>query len=249
MKSYFQTDIGMMRTSNEDNVTILKREDALLAIVADGMGGHNAGEIASKLVIEHFEVAWNQLPNDITAVAAEEWLQKEIEVANGLVFQYATDNEDCSGMGTTIVAAICTSKFATIAHIGDSRCYLHNQSGFHQITEDHSYVNYLVKAGGISKEDAEQHPRKNVLTRALGTNESVDIDVKTVLLEVNDKMLICSDGLYSQIEADEIEKIVQQDKPLAELAEVLIEMAKANGGDDNISIVLLQQSTSFVEGA
>ena len=233
----------MVRTNNEDSVNIFKNDDALLAIVADGMGGHNAGEVASRLVIEHFEKAWKKFSsNQVTSLSAEEWLEKETRLANELVFHHASRHAECQGMGTTVVAVICTAKFVSIAHIGDSRCYLYNRIGFHQMTEDHSYVNYLVKSGGISREDAEHHPRKNVLTRVLGTESSVEVDVKTVMFEQGDKLLICSDGLYAQVEQAKIERELKLDKSLEEITNTLIEMAKESGGDDNISVVLLQQS-------
>ncbi len=244
MKYFYQTDIGSVRSSNQDNVNIFTKKDMFLAIVADGMGGHNAGEIASEMTVASISQAWETLKKTMKPTEAESWLIKKIEETNEIIYQYATENVACEGMGTTIVAAICTSGFASICHIGDSRCYMLSKNGFHQITEDHSYVNYLLKTGEISKEDAENHPRKNVLTKALGTKESVKPDVKSVSFEEGDKILICTDGLYSLVENDLIESMLQADEPLSYISQNLINAAKENGGDDNISVIILQQSTS-----
>ncbi len=143
-------------------------------------------------------------------------------------------------MGTTIVAAICTEKFATIANIGDSRCYLYNESGFKQVTEDHSLVNELVRTGQISKEDAENHPRKNVLLRALGTEMKVDIDISTVIFEEDDVLLLCSDGLSNKVNEQEMYEIIKNDQPLEEKADSFIDLANHYGGEDNITLVLIQ---------
>ena len=128
------------------------------------------------------------------------------------MFQHAQNHLECEGMGTTIVAVILTELFSTIAHIGDSRCYILNESGFSQITEDHSLVNELVRTGQISKEDAENHPRKNVLTRALGTEVFVDMDIKTIVFEEGDFLLLCSDGLSNKVHEHEMASTLKSEK-------------------------------------
>ena len=144
------------------------------------------------------------------------------------------------GMGTTIVASICTEKFATIANIGDSRCYLFNESGFKQVTVDHSLVNELVRTGQITKEDAENHPRKNVLLRALGTETKVEMDISTVIFEEDDILLLCSDGLSNKLSEQEMLDILKNDQPFEEKADFFIHLANENGGEDNITLVLIQ---------
>src|SRR5690606_34444867 len=126
--------------------------------------------------------------------AAEEWLEQALVEANTSIYQHSLEKEECQGMGTTIVVAICTEEFITVAHIGDSRCYLYNEFSFKQITEDHSLVNALVQSGQISKDDALVHPRKNVVLKALGTSELVEPDIQTIVWEDGDKLLLCSDG-------------------------------------------------------
>ncbi len=249
MKTYFQSDIGLVRTCNEDSANIFNHNGQVLAIVADGMGGHRAGEIASSMTVDHFEKAWHLLEEPVGPAEAEAWLSRQIEATNQLLFAHATENSECEGMGTTVVIALCATEFTIVAHIGDSRCYTYGKNGLQQITEDHSYVNYLVKTGGISKEDAEHHPRKNVLTKALGTKESVSADIKTIFLENGELLLLCTDGLYTKVSDQEIERLlVTSSDDLSVAAGLLISEAKENGGEDNISVVLLQQSALESEG-
>ncbi|XCS12683.1 Stp1/IreP family PP2C-type Ser/Thr phosphatase [Aeribacillus pallidus] len=238
MKTAVFTDKGKVRTHNEDAASaILNRHGQILAVVADGMGGHLAGDVASRMTIEHFEKSWNEAEKMEHPEQAERWINDHIAEVNEELLTYANEHKECKGMGTTFVGAICTESFATIAHIGDSRCYLLNKAGFAQITDDHSLVNELVKSGQISKEDAKEHPRKNILLKALGTEQSVDADIKTVGLEVNDYLLLCSDGLSNKVQEHEMESILSSDQSLEEKAKELIRLANENGGDDNISVI------------
>lgn len=239
MKTAVITDKGKVRTHNEDAVGVFSNEHGqLLAVVADGMGGHLAGDVASKMTIEYFEQGWKRSERVNTPEQAENWLLENIQKVNNILLTYATEHIDCKGMGTTIVAAICTENFATVAHIGDSRCYLLNSAGFTQITDDHSLVNELVKSGQISKEDAKEHPRKNILLKALGTEQSVYPDMKTIDLEENDYLLLCSDGLSNKVQDDQMAAVLTSKQSLQEKAEQLIRLANENGGDDNISLIL-----------
>ena len=241
MRTTFKTDRGKVRQHNEDNGGIFVNSEGVhLAIVADGMGGHRAGDVASTMTIDLLKESWKQSSQIVTANQAEEWLREFITKVNESLFQHAEKNIECQGMGTTIVAAICTEKFATIANIGDSRCYLYNESGFKQVTEDHSLVNELVRTGQISKEDAENHPRKNVLLRALGTEMKVDIDISTVIFEEDDVLLLCSDGLSNKVNEQEMYEIIKNDQPLEEKANSFIDLANHYGGEDNITLVLIQ---------
>lgn len=241
MRTTFKTDRGKVRQHNEDNGGIFVNSEGVhLVIVADGMGGHRAGDVASTMTIDLLKESWKQSSQIVTANQAEEWLREFITKVNESLFQHAEKNIECQGMGTTIVAAICTEKFATIANIGDSRCYLYNESGFKQVTEDHSLVNELVRTGQISKEDAENHPRKNVLLRALGTEMKVDIDISTVIFEEDDVLLLCSDGLSNKVNEQEMYEIIKNDQPLEEKANSFIDLANHYGGEDNITLVLIQ---------
>ena len=163
-----------------------------LAIVADGMGGHRAGDVASKMTVTNLQELWEKSEGIQTADQAEEWLKKHILQVNKLIYEHSKNNEECEGMGTTIEAVITTDRFTTVAHVGDSRSYILNDSGFQQLTEDHTLVNELVRSGQITKEDAEFHPRKNVILRALGTELDVKVDVKTIMFEEGDCLLLCS---------------------------------------------------------
>jgi len=241
MKAIFLTDKGRVRPHNEDSVCVLQNQHGqVLSIVADGMGGHLAGDVASDMTITQFKERWEVAEEIKTAEMAEEWLKKNIEEVNQILLEHAKNNPECNGMGTTFVGVICTKQFATISHIGDSRCYIFNSNGFSQVTEDHSLVNELVKSGQISREDAEHHPRKNILLRALGTEEAVKADFKTIGLELNDLLLLCSDGLSNKVQEAEIKDILLSDQSLQKKAEDLIRRANENGGEDNISIVLYQ---------
>ena len=191
-------------------VVFLNRSRSTLAVVADGMGGHRAGDVASEITIIKLKEKWEETDRIETAEQAENWFKENINQVNMIVFQHAQEHVECEGMGTTIVAVIITETFSTIAHIGDSRCYILNEAGFSQITEDHSLVNELVRTGQISKEDAENHPRKNVLTRALGTEVTVEMDVKTIVFEEGDMLLLCSDGLSNKVNEVEIAKYVKK---------------------------------------
>lgn len=243
MKAVFKTDKGKVRLHNEDAGGIFVNQDgSRLAIVADGMGGHRAGDIASEMSVIHLKKEWEAAGGIATADDAEKWLKEQITTVNNIVFEHATNNTECDGMGTTIVAAIITDRFATVANIGDSRAYILNESGFKQITEDHSLVNELVRSGQISKEDAEHHPRKNVLLRALGTEKMVEMDIKTIIFEEGDILLLCSDGLSNKVSDKEMTAILLNEDELEQKAGTLISLANENGGEDNITLVIAEFS-------
>ncbi|HEY2420474.1 MAG TPA: Stp1/IreP family PP2C-type Ser/Thr phosphatase [Neobacillus sp.] len=241
MKAVFRTDRGRIRSNNEDNGgTFVNRDGHCLAIVADGMGGHRAGEVASGMTISHLQEVWELSEGIKTADQAEIWLKTNILEVNKLLFEHSIHNKECEGMGTTIEAVIATNDFTTIAHVGDSRCYILNDAGFQQITEDHTLVNELVRTGQISKEDAEHHPRKNVILRALGTEENIKIDIKTIMFEKGDFLLLCSDGLSNKVTEAEMFQIIKSEDLLEGKAVSLINMANEYGGEDNITLIILE---------
>ncbi|MFA8437549.1 Stp1/IreP family PP2C-type Ser/Thr phosphatase [Pueribacillus sp. YX66] len=240
MAAVFRTDTGKIRTLNEDYGGFFWNGNRLLAVVADGMGGHQAGEIASEMAVSFLEEEWQKVTNDLTPSEAEQWLNNTITEANTKLFNFSKSNPEYSGMGTTIVAVICTDSNVTFAHIGDSRIYLLNESGFSLLTEDHSLVNELVKNGQITKEEAEHHPRKHILLRALGTEENVTIDIRSLDWEENDYLLLCSDGLTNKVDERELEQTIRSSESLEKQADELIAMANAAGGEDNITLILLK---------
>ncbi|PLS16843.1 protein phosphatase [Bacillus sp. M6-12] len=241
MKAIFKSDRGKVRQHNEDNGGIfIGSKGVRLAIVADGMGGHRAGDVASAMTVKELQDRWAETGPIETPDDAEMWLRDNIVHVNKLLFNHSANNTECNGMGTTIVAAICTDRFATVANIGDSRCYLYNESGFKQITEDHSLVNELVRSGQISKEDAENHPRKNVLLRALGTETNVVMDTITIGFEEGDLLLLCSDGLSNKVSQSEMLDVITSGGNMEQKADQLVELANEHGGEDNITLVLVE---------
>lgn len=243
MKAVFKTDRGKIRQHNEDNGGVfLNKSGQSIAIVADGMGGHRAGDVASEMALHHLQKQWEASMKFHTADEAEVWLKEHVEKTNLVLFEHAEAVAECEGMGTTIVAAICTDRFASIVNVGDSRCYILNENGFQQLTNDHSLVNELVRSGQISKEDAEHHPMKNVVLRALGTEEKVNMDVKTIIFEEDDKLLLCSDGLSNKVTEAEMSNILKGNQSLAEKATELVELANNHGGEDNITLVIVEYS-------
>jgi protein phosphatase len=248
VETFFLSDRGKVRQHNEDCVGVFENEIGVLAIVADGMGGHLAGDVASQMTINTFETLWNQVKNIENPKEAEAWFLTSVEEVNKAVYEHSLSHPECQGMGTTIVGAIVTSKFATIGHIGDSRCYLLNNSGYKQVTNDHSLVNELVRSGQISKEDAEHHPRKNVLLRALGTEQKVELDVSTIEIDQGDVLLLCSDGLSNKVSDDEMYGELSNNQSLSQKATSLVQLANENGGEDNISLVLLKMTANHELG-
>lgn len=240
MYGRFITDRGQVRSINEDAGGIFANANGqLLAIVADGMGGHQAGEVASDLMVNSIKTFWEESAEIQTPEESENWLKKTIEKINTIIYQKSFAEEKYQGMGTTAVVTICTDDYVTIAHIGDSRCYLLNESGFVQITDDHSYVNELVRTGQISLDDAEQHPKKNLLLRAIGTEETVKSDVRSISWDEENKLLLCSDGLTNKISDDEIEALFQATPSISALSKKLIDMANERGGEDNITLAII----------
>lgn len=246
MKTAFMTDQGKVRQHNEDNGGVFVNKDGdYFAVVADGMGGHRAGDVASAMTITNLKAFWEETSGISSPDIAEKWLYEHILKINELLFHHSNDHSECNGMGTTFVGAICTRKFSTIAHIGDSRCYLLNANGFSQMTEDHSLVNELVRSGQITREDAEHHPRKNVLLRALGTDQQIEVDIKTIILEDEDTLILCSDGLSNKVTENEMQEILKSDQTFEEMVNMFIQLANERGGEDNITLAIVQfMSTS-----
>ncbi|ART76300.1 Stp1/IreP family PP2C-type Ser/Thr phosphatase [Sutcliffiella horikoshii] len=242
----FLTDRGRVRSHNEDNGGIFVNKDGtMLAVVCDGMGGHQAGEVASERAVSHIKEVWEETTNISSPEPAEIWLKTFILQANQTLFDHANSHEECNGMGTTIVAAIIGDGFVTLAHVGDSRIYLVSEESAKQLTEDHTFVNELVKTGQISKEDAEHHPRKNVILQALGTEKTVKIDIKTITYDDPGYILLCSDGLSDKVKDRELVEVLNNGThALSEKAEELIRRANHYGGEDNITVAILELSVS-----
>ncbi|WP_078556850.1 Stp1/IreP family PP2C-type Ser/Thr phosphatase [Bacillus alkalicellulosilyticus] len=247
MQYAFKTDVGQARPHNEDNGGVFVRDNMVLAIVADGMGGHQAGDVASCMTKTILEEKWQQTEEITIPTVAEDWIIDKVHIVNDQLFQHSQENKECQGMGTTVVAAICTNQFITIAHIGDSRGYLLNNNGFVQITEDHSLVNELVRKGQITDEEAENHPRKNVLLRALGTEQQITVDVKTIDWDPGNYLLLCSDGLSNKLIDEEINDILLSEKSIDEKVNEFITIANERGGEDNITVAVVHYTSADEE--
>lgn len=237
MIGFYQTDQGRVRNHNEDAGGIFMNDAGqTLAIVADGMGGHQAGDVASQMATTHIHTKWQEAERLTTPGETEEWVKQAVISANNEIKAYANEHEECAGMGTTVVVAVCTEQFATIGHIGDSRCYFANTYGFKAVTEDHSLVNELVRTGQITEEQAEQHPRKNVLLKAMGTELDLTADVKTLEFESDDRLLLCTDGLTNKVTDEELSELKTYNGDWATFTQQLIELANERGGEDNITL-------------
>ena len=239
MKSFSVTDIGKMRTVNQDYLYCSETATGKfpnLFIVADGMGGHRAGDYASRLCVNKIIEA----VENTSMVTPISIFDEAIEYANRAVYGEAADNEEYEGMGTTLVGAVLYDKTLYVANIGDSRLYVLSDT-LRQITEDHSLVEEMVKNGEIRKEEARSHPNKNIITRALGTSETVVADYFELELQEKDIILMCSDGLTNMVEDDEIAHILKEyQEDLKGAAEKLVACANEYGGKDNMAIVLVQ---------
>ncbi|WP_163970710.1 Stp1/IreP family PP2C-type Ser/Thr phosphatase [Oceanobacillus halotolerans] len=249
MRGQFFTDRGQIRSHNEDAGGIFYNKDGqLLALVADGMGGHKAGDVASEMATSLVQTNWEECNGIDEPEKAEIWISELLQKVNQKIYEEATQNKDCQGMGTTIVVVICTKEFLTIAHVGDSRCYLWSQEDFIQLTEDHSLVNELVRKGEISKDDAEYHPRKNVLLKALGTEQEIKPDIQSITWENGNKLLLCSDGLTNKLVDTELEEYLALNEAISTIGKTMVEQANERGGEDNISLVLVFHDWTEKEG-
>lgn len=249
MNAQFITDRGQVRPLNEDAGGVFYNQSGqLLAIIADGMGGHQAGDVASSMAVSMFKDQWKNEKDTFTPDEAEKWLQEKIQVANEKMYVRAQGIKECEGMGTTVVIVIMTNEFITVAHVGDSRCYTLNNERFTQVTEDHSLVNELIRSGEITKKEAHNHPRKNVILKSLGTQPTVQADVQTLTIDTLERVLLCTDGVTDKIEDEEIEAFLKQTHSIEDIAQNIVQLANERGGEDNISLVLIDNNEEAEEG-
>lgn len=239
MNYYYITDTGKVRDHNEDSVLIVenKSRECLMA-VADGMGGHNAGEVASSIAISHIGESFRKLDSIGTKEDAQNWLRDVVSEINVLIFKYTETHPESKGMGTTLVTAIVTKEFLLYGNIGDSSGFAVKDGKMHKITVDHTLVNLLVKNGELTEEEAKNHPRKNVLMKALGATNAVDMDIFDIETEV-DQILLCSDGLTNMLTFEQINKVLNEDLSIENKLQKLIYKCNNRGGTDNISIAYL----------
>lgn len=235
------TDVGRHRKNNEDNYFIYHNEMLAGGMVADGMGGENSGEIASKMavdIIKHHIICNFDPSMDYMQIA--EIIREAYLVANREIYKQSQKQEN-EGMGTTATLAIVYDNKLIIAHVGDSRCYCVDDNGINQLTTDHSYVGELLRSGKISENDAMYHPNKNMITRALGAEPMIKIDMNITSYN-NQTILLCSDGLTNMISDEQIYDILKQSITLDSAIDKMIELANKKGGNDNITAIVFKNS-------
>ena len=241
MEWFGLTDRGRVRPTNQDIYQIEAREEnqTALLVVCDGMGGANAGTVASRFAAKAFaETVQSALDRELDAGKRQTLLTHALVQANDTVFSLAGRQPEFRGMGTTLVAALVQGEQATILNVGDSRAYLFDGTRLHQLTEDHSYVEEMRRQGRITEADARTHPQKNLITRAVGVEPDVEGDLFEVRLAMGETLLLCSDGLTGMAEDDKIAQTLKQAKTLALAGDALLTLALEGGGRDNITVAL-----------
>ena len=239
MKTFYLTDTGKVRDHNEDSVIILKnKENSYLLAVADGMGGHSCGEVASSIVIKylahHFSERFYKMSKDDAII----FINDAINEINSEIFKYQDIHPESKGMGTTLVMAILTEEYLLMANIGDSSGFIIKNGVLHKITYDHTLVNLLVAAGELTAEEALKHPRKNVLMKALGANDPIEADIFDCDMDV-DGIFLCSDGVTNMLDKESIEKVLNSDLEIEEKLVKLVHKCNNRGGLDNMSMAYL----------
>lgn len=239
------SDVGRKRNVDEDSILVVesigcfesKIEPKFLLVLADGMGGHSKGELASKITTQ--TIAEKISPSILSEIDYVSAIADSIKEANRRVLQYTVDNPEAQGMGTTVVCAVIDGNSVHIGHVGDSRAYVINKEGIEQITKDHSYVQDLVDKGEITAKEVRSHPKKNVIMRAVGIYGDVDVDTTKLTLADDEYLLLCCDGQIIHVEDEELQEIVLNAENSQEACQKLIDIANERGGEDNISVILL----------
>lgn len=240
MKSFYLTDTGKVRDHNEDSVTILRNANGEhLLIVADGMGGHRAGEVASSMVLTHMGKRFTEVNSIGSKLDAINWMNDNISEINKEIIDHTKTHPESFGMGTTCVMALCTKDYLIFGNIGDSSGFVLKNGKLHKVTKDHTLVNLLVASGELTEEEAKYHPKKNVLMKALGSGDKAELDIFDVELDI-EGIFLCSDGLTNMLTKEQIEKVLNDEElEIEEKVVKLIRKSNARGGTDNISIAYL----------
>ncbi|HIT52440.1 MAG TPA: Stp1/IreP family PP2C-type Ser/Thr phosphatase [Candidatus Fimivicinus intestinavium] len=240
MRIVAKTDIGRVRDSNQDSYAAGELPGGVAwAVVCDGMGGAAGGNVASSTAVKMIsQQITAQYRDGMSGNSIRNMLASAVAAANVSIFDLARSNPELHGMGTTVVAAILSDHMARVAHVGDSRAYKISAQGLLQMTRDHSVVQELVETGRLTPDEAKAHPRKNIITRALGVDETVDIDFCEDRMEPDDVLLLCTDGLTNYLETDEIFQIAKS-SGYYESAQQMVDLANQHGGGDNITVVAI----------
>lgn len=235
------SDVGNIRQINEDYLSYYEDEDIGVYIIADGMGGHNAGEIASALAVEKVLEYVKDHRND---EEIKKLVQNSIMHANRAIFDKSEENNSLKGMGTTITVYISNGKSCLVANVGDSSCYIVREGKLSKVTKDHSLVQQLVDEGSITEAEARRHPNRNIITRALGTCWEVEVDIFGLQKDGLEKVILCTDGLTNEVQPDEILECIQKNENNGEACRELINLAKSRGGRDNITVMVIEGECS-----
>lgn len=242
MKYFARSHEGLRRENNQDSVLVVENaHHALLAVVCDGIGGGNAGDLASQMAVAHLQQCFENV--DIQAlkdIEVKHWLMDVIMEANDIIFTRAACHEDTVGMGTTMVGVIYCNQTTYVFNVGDSRTYGLFEDDFLCLTEDHTYIAELLKRGDISEEEAKTHPNRNMLTNAVGVWDQVKVDISKIKDDYL-SLLICSDGLHGYVEEDLIQHILRSRHSTQAKVDMLIQAALDAGGYDNVSVIVLEQ--------
>lgn len=241
MKIFAKTDIGLVRSTNEDTFTFINKDDKnFIAFVCDGMGGHLGGSYASSKTVEFINEAYEKL--DVSSIKnIGVWLFDTLQNANEYIFEKSVNNDNLKGMGTTVSGVVMVDGELYYAHIGDSRIYVYDENEINQITTDHTYVNTLLLNGLISFKQAQKHPKKHVLTNALGIKRKVSVDIGQIKLNENQNILICTDGLHNLLDGKKLLKTLNQNIDTEIKVNLVKEKALELGGIDNITLVLVEK--------
>ena len=241
MKSFYLTDAGMIRDHNEDSVIIVKNDEgSYLMAIADGMGGHSAGEVASSIAISYMGKHFKESFRNMTKVDAVNWIRDSFDEINTLIFQHEKTHPESKGMGTTLVLSILTKDFLLFGNVGDSSGFVMKEGKLHKVTYDHTLVNLLVSAGELTKEEASVHPKKNVLMKALGASMDIDVDIFDCDMDISE-ILLSSDGLTGMLDREQIEKVLLGEGSVEDKVIKLVQKANNRGGTDNISVAYLNR--------
>ena len=235
----YKTDIGRIRLSNEDQAAaLINASGNVLLVVCDGMGGQNKGDLASSLAINTITTAFKSRKGFLNRYFAKLWVGQVIREANRSIYEQSQSNKSYHGMGTTITLLLIIKDTAILGHVGDSRCYfLRNRREFAQMSEDQTYVGYLLRTGQISQEEALTHPKRHVLMNALGVYPSASVDVKSFPY-MGETVLLCSDGLYNNVPTNDIASVLKGEDTVEQKVDELIAIGNKNGGSDNIAVVI-----------
>jgi protein phosphatase len=245
LKFGVKSDKGLIREKNEDSFNVIagKKDVPVSFIIADGMGGHNSGEVASSMSVDYISnyiIEHPELFKDENTVEIS--IKKIVEAANEVIYRKSLEVIENSGMGTTLIMASVVNGKLFIGHVGDSRAYLIRNGVIKRITTDHSYIEELIKNGSLTREEADNHPQKHIITRALGCSDSITPDTYKCEIMENDIYILCTDGLTNMLSENDIKDIVEQNEDPAAASSKLVEKANSNGGADNITVIVFKNN-------